>query len=499
MPTSTRPPIDAPLRRTQRIAFAAAGLALVAHTVPVLSADISAGWRTAAVASIAALLGIMAWTTFRTRPVPLEPVLVPALLCAVAAAMPWPMRTVMITIAVFAVLALHGSIWAWGVRTVLGLAVLPVGTALAALSGAATLSWRSGEVLGMIPSVVPVGLVMRQVRHVLLQQQVVSGRDALLASAGERILAAEDVDEVQRIGRDLATRMVALDPGTVLIIVRPQDGQLRVARSLGLAEQLRGRGVSDEAMGRPAEEFADVAPHIAHWRVEPTADGYLVLGRTRPITAVEFDAFRNLMHQVVLGEMGLRSRAELMYRAHHDYLTRLANRELFFTELVRAAETEPAGSVVLLSIDLDDFKQVNDTYGHAAGDEVLIEVARRIQAAAGPNGLAARFGGDEFALLLTGLPDEHDAEPLAYELCERIHAPIVIGGGLATVRVGASIGISSTESALTATELVFRADLAMYGAKSEGKNRVRHFDLGAGRAPVEAGAPAPGDGGPSDG
>ena len=112
MSTSSRPPVGAPLRRTQRIAYAAAGLALVAHTAPVLASDISAAWRAGAAASIAALLAIMTWTTFVERPVPLEPVLVPALLCAVAAAMPGPMRAVVVSIAVFAVMALHGSIWA---------------------------------------------------------------------------------------------------------------------------------------------------------------------------------------------------------------------------------------------------------------------------------------------------------------------------------------------------------------------------------------------------
>ncbi|MCA2214163.1 GGDEF domain-containing protein [Jidongwangia harbinensis] len=468
-----------PLDRIRVIAYLAAGAVLVAHTVPVLAAGVPARWTAVSLTALALLLALLSWTTFAGRPVPGEPVLVPALLSLIGAALSGPVRIMAITIAVFAVLALHSSRRAWLIGTVLGLAVLPAGTALAAAAGAATPPWQSSEVLGLVPFVVPVGLVMRTIHGVLVQQHLVSTRDALLSTAGGRILAADDVDEVHRIGAELSARMAALTPGLVMIIVRPQDGGLRVARSVGLDEQLRGQRVTEAALTDPATAFAGAAPAVRHWHVEHTVDRYLLLGGVRPVADGEIDAFRNLVHQVVLGETGLRSRAELMHRAHHDYLTQLANRDLFFTTLVDAVERGPAGSVALLAVDLDDFKQVNDRYGHGAGDELLVEVARRLRDAAGPHGLAARFGGDEFAILLTGLGGECDAEPFARDLCDRLVAPIRLSQG--TVRVGASIGISGTESALTATELVRRADLAMYAAKAAGKNRVERYDPTAGR------------------
>jgi diguanylate cyclase (GGDEF)-like protein len=468
-----------PLDRIRVIAYLAAGAVLAAHAVPVLAAGVPARWTAVSLTALVLLLALLTWTTCSGRPVPLEPVLAPALLSTIGAALSNPVRIMAIAIAVFAVLALHGSRRAWLTRTVLGLTVLPAGTALAGASGATTLSWNSSDVLGLVPFVVPVGLVMRAIHGVLVQQQLVSTRDALLSTAGGRILAADDVDEVHLIGAELSARMAALTPSLIMIIVRPQDGGLRVARSIGLDGQLRGRWVTEATLDDPASAFADAAPAVRHWHVEHTVDRYLLLGGVRPVAAGDIDAFRTLVHQVVLGEIGLRSRAELMHRAHHDYLTQLANRELFFATLVDAVERGPAGSVALLTVDLDDFKKINDTYGHGAGDELLVEVARRLRDAAGPDGLAARFGGDEFAMLLTGLTGECDAEPLAHDLCDRLVAPIRLSQG--TVRVGASIGISGTESALTATEIVRRADLAMYAAKAAGKNRVERYDATASR------------------
>ncbi|MEV6634711.1 GGDEF domain-containing protein [Actinoplanes sp. NPDC051470] len=449
----------------------ASSIVLATHAIPVLASNATAGWKAVSLTGIAALIGLL--TVFRTRPVPGEPLLAPLLLVVIGGSFSSPVRIMTIAIAVFAAQALRGTGRAWLIRTVLGLAVLPAGTvlglavlpagtALGALTGAGTLSWRSSDVLGLVPFVVPVGLVMRNILRALVQQELVSARDALLSSAGGRLLAAANVDEVHRIGIDLTARMIALAPGLVLIIVRPQGAEWRVTRAVGLDDGLIGRTLTEAMLADPATALADVAPDHRHWHVEHIVDRYVLLGGVRPISPTEADAFRTLAHQVVLGEHNVTSRAELQHRAHHDSLTRLPNREYFLETLTDAVTSGPPGSVAVISVDLDDFKQVNDTYGHGGGDELLIEVANRLRAAAGPHRMAARLGGDEFALLLTGPDAQDEAERLAWDVRDRILAPFRVTGH--TVRVGASVGISGPSHDVAT--LIREADLAMYAAKA---------------------------------
>src|SRR6266542_1475105 len=117
---------------------------------------------------------------------------------------------------------------------------------------------------------------------------------------------------------------------------------------------------------------------------------------------------------------------------------------------------------------------VNDVYAHAAGDELLVQVSRRLVEVAGGRGVPARFGGDEFALLLSGLGEAGEAD----ELAERLRVPMLEPFRLAraTVSVGASVGVAAATPALTAGDLVRCADVAIYAAKGKGRNRVERFD-----------------------
>ncbi|MCO8277102.1 GGDEF domain-containing protein [Actinoplanes sp. TRM 88003] len=149
---------------------------------------------------------------------------------------------------------------------------------------------------------------------------------------------------------------------------------------------------------------------------------------------------------------------ELHHRATHDALTGLANRSLFEQRLGEL----PAGAEVgLLLIDLDGFKPVNDSYGHHAGDQVLVAVAERLAAWTPPDGLAVRLGGDEFAVLLPG-PAPADG------LVAALERPIMLPG-TAEVTVGASVG-RATGSPADATHLLREADAAMYRTKAERKS-----------------------------
>jgi diguanylate cyclase (GGDEF)-like protein len=159
--------------------------------------------------------------------------------------------------------------------------------------------------------------------------------------------------------------------------------------------------------------------------------------------------------------------AELSHRATHDQLTGLPNRYLLYDRLTQslARLDRDAGSVALLIADLDDFKAVNDRFGHLAGDAVLTEWARRLSSLIRPADTAARLGGDEFALVCEAM-DEGAAEALLERLDAASSRPI--RGASWEVTVGISIGYAiATTAGTTADELVAVADKAMYQSKDE--------------------------------
>jgi diguanylate cyclase (GGDEF)-like protein len=175
----------------------------------------------------------------------------------------------------------------------------------------------------------------------------------------------------------------------------------------------------------------------------------------------------------------LRSRAhlesELQRQALRDDLTDLPNRTLFM-ERLEAALVRDRDHVAVLFCDLDDFKTVNDTLGHASGDELLIAVAARLRASMRPSDLAARFGGDEFAVLLEGIGDADAASAIAERLVDAFRKPIVMDAQPYAVR--ASIGVALGAGAAEASDVLRNADIAMYLAKSQGKGRFELFHPG---------------------
>ncbi|MFI6073168.1 EAL domain-containing protein [Actinoplanes sp. NPDC051343] len=168
---------------------------------------------------------------------------------------------------------------------------------------------------------------------------------------------------------------------------------------------------------------------------------------------------------------------ELTHQAFHDALTGLANRVLFADRLQHAlARAARDGSVVgVLFIDLDDFKVVNDTLGHAVGDQLLIAVAERISGALRADDTAARLGGDEFACLIENVWDPDGVEDTAQRILTALAEPVPVDGGQKSLYAVASIGITTTPEADTADELLRQADLALYVAKGAGKNQWRRY------------------------
>ncbi len=160
----------------------------------------------------------------------------------------------------------------------------------------------------------------------------------------------------------------------------------------------------------------------------------------------------------------------LSFQAHHDGLTGLPNRLLLQARLEHTLERaqrnhQPAA---LLYLDLDAFKPINDTYGHAAGDAVLVEVGRRLTQAVRAQDTAARLGGDEFVVLLDDYAQEADVEAVAWRIQDSLSLPIEVAGQ--THKVGVSIGIAFfPENAEKAEGLMEVSDIALYAAKAAGK------------------------------
>jgi diguanylate cyclase (GGDEF)-like protein len=168
------------------------------------------------------------------------------------------------------------------------------------------------------------------------------------------------------------------------------------------------------------------------------------------------------------------SRARAQHLAFHDPLTGLANRALLDDRLAHALHRRRQGSsLAILLLDLDRFKNVNDSYGHQAGDALIAEFSRRLHGLLREGDTVARLGGDEFAILV------EDMSGLAIEgLCRRIllaaHRPFLVGGG--EVYIGVSIGVAIAPSSCRApTELLRRADIALYRAKEGGRSQFRTF------------------------
>ena len=168
---------------------------------------------------------------------------------------------------------------------------------------------------------------------------------------------------------------------------------------------------------------------------------------------------------------------QLAHQAFHDPVTGLPNRALFIDRLTRtvARVRRAPHAAAVLFLDLDRFKVVNDSLGHAKGDELLMEVAARLQGCLRPDDTAARFGGDEFTILLEDITSTQDAVVVAERIAQAISAPFALG--TQEVHVSVSVGIvTAGRDADSADELLRKADVAMYRAKQKGRAQYAIFD-----------------------
>ncbi|GAE94863.1 diguanylate cyclase/phosphodiesterase [Gracilibacillus boraciitolerans JCM 21714] len=159
------------------------------------------------------------------------------------------------------------------------------------------------------------------------------------------------------------------------------------------------------------------------------------------------------------------------HNATHDYLTGLPNRRLFKSKLTERLCHPSSDSLAVLMLDIDDFKSINDTFGHDIGDAVIVEFGKKVSQYLGDNDIVARLGGDEFIVLLYSISYAEKAEQFANNIKEVMKKP---WGGLeiGNIDVTTSIGITITNSEdnKDAFQLMKQADIALYEAKNDGKN-----------------------------
>ncbi len=247
--------------------------------------------------------------------------------------------------------------------------------------------------------------------------------------------------------------------------------------------------VTDGMTGQHAEDAAQLA--IEHNRKVRLKGTYILVSRDGRETAIEHSAAP--IHAAtgeVLGAVVVfrdvivsrERRLQMLHLAEHDVLTDLPNRMLFNDRLARAiALARRYGRrLALLFLDCDRFKHINDTLGHAAGDQVLRTIARRLMASVRESDTVCRHGGDEFLILLSEVDHSEDASLTAQKVVASVAEPITVSGHELTL--SASIGISVyPEDGQDAQSLIMRADTAMYHAKNGGRNRVEFY-----RADMEA-------------
>ena len=302
------------------------------------------------------------------------------------------------------------------------------------------------------------------------------------ALAMERIALS---GEVTRRNSETYFRTLVLNTSDVILIVDDED---RVRYASPSAVGVLGgdpAGVALPDVIHPVDRLrlADLLAAVRHGETPGADMDFRALDRRRTEVTVELHCRDLRADQSVAGLVitmrdvteRRRLERELTHQAFHDSLTGLANRVLFADRLEHAlARAGRDGSVVgVLFIDLDDFKIVNDTLGHAVGDQLLTAVADRISGALRADDTAARLGGDEFAALVENVQDPGAVEETAERILAALAEPIMIDGE--ALHAVASIGITTTPEADTAAELLRQADLALYVAKGAGKNRWRRY------------------------
>jgi len=321
----------------------------------------------------------------------------------------------------------------------------------------------------------------------ILEGLVVLATQAALALDG--LLQQQELEHrrgearLQQLARHASDAVVVVDAAGTVRYQTPS-----VVRILGyLAMDLDGESV--ERIVHPDDvahlrHFLDTLLASAHESVRNLelqllrADDSVIVGEVIGVNLLDNPDVRGLVLTIrdITGRRTLQD--QLRHQAFHDSLTGLANRALFADRvehaLQRVRRSEQVTPAVLF-IDLDDFKMVNDSMGHDAGDQLLLVLAERLRGVLRAGDTAARLGGDEFAILIEDAPDVEAVREVAERVLDAVSEPMTVEGRLLHVR--ASVGVATRVSAdMSPGDLLRNADLAMYAAKAKGKGCVEVFE-----------------------
>jgi len=341
----------------------------------------------------------------------------------------------------------------------------------------------------------------RELEAALADETGARDRAALLLAIASAVNSSLALEEVLNVALTHAGRIMGAVAGA-MYLVRPGKTELYREASYNLTNRARGgvRKIEEEplrtalAAMRPlvvnlddrSAPGLDQGGHPGHALVVPIQRSGQLMGAMelylnawRELSEDQADLLNGVASQAAIAIRHAQLFAAQEENALTDELTKLPNRrafaQQFLLEMQRARRHH--NSIAFLMIDLDHFKQVNDTYGHLNGDAVLAELAQILVTGARESDVCARYGGEEFALIL-----HETTESGARVLAERIRAKVAAATFPGGLKLTISVGVAATDEAALFTQLIDRADQALYVAKHGGRNQVRVADM-SGPAP----------------